>query len=135
MGTNYTWRHNICECCGRYDELHICKSFHTFRGHFGDDWDEVDHRIVRPPIVVSWKGWVEKLRSGGQIFDEYRRQHDIEEFIAAAEALPRAQRRQHFDYVAANYLPGQCGWREKAVKPDGEWLCEDGFSFYGGEFS
>lgn len=135
MSTNFFWHHNICDCCGRYDELHICKSFHTFRGHFGDEWDEVNHEILRPPLIVSWKGWTEKLRSGGQIFDEYRRQHDIEEFIAATEALPRPGRRQHHDYCVEHYPPGVMGHREVGVGPDMEWLCEDGFSFYGGEFS
>jgi hypothetical protein len=33
VGTNYYWRHNICFCCNRSDEWHICKSLISFEGH------------------------------------------------------------------------------------------------------
>lgn len=136
MGTNYYWRHNICSCCARYDELHICKSFGTFRGHFSEsEWDDKRRQFVYPPLIVSWAAWAEKLRSGGEVWDEYGRRHDTEEFIATAESVPAKRRRQHYDYCAEHHPPGAIGYREKAVAPDGEWLDADGYSFYGGEFS
>jgi hypothetical protein len=41
VGTNYYWRHNICFCCNRSDEWHICKSLISFEGHFSEgEWDD-----------------------------------------------------------------------------------------------
>ncbi len=132
MGTNYSWRHNICECCGRYDELHICKSFRTFRGHFGEEWNG---RTMRSLPIVSWQGWKTKLLSGGEVWDEYGQRRNTDVFIEEVESVSPADRRKHHDYCVEHYPPGAIGHRAVGVGPDMQWLCPDGFSFYGGEFS
>lgn len=136
MGTNYYWRHNICTCCGRYDEWHICKSLISFEGHFGEPvWDEADLRFnSAPPLVTSWEEWKGLIRKDGEVWDEYGVQHDVEEFIPRVEATDPAARRRQYDWCAAH--PERLG--DIRVGPVGErsyWLDADGFSFYGGEFS
>lgn len=137
MGTNYYWRHNICDCCHRYDEMHICKSLRSFRGYFGErEWSDEHRRMLpAPPLVVSWRQWRDKLRSAGEVWDEYGTRQDTEEFIARVEAVPLADRRRQHDWVVEHYPPGVLGHRPVGVQPDGEWLDADGFSFYGGAFS
>lgn len=123
MGTNYYLRHGICACCGRYDELHICKSFRTW--HAPVEWpDEPPYEpVVR---IATWEGWKRRLRdecaSGGRIFDEYGRERPLHEFI------------EHGDRSGAD--PEQRpGYRNAEIKPRGEWYDADGYWFYAGEFS
>lgn len=126
MGTNYYWHDHPCAHCGRSDAVrHICKSLRTFRGYF--TWD---YQLEDVPEVVSWEEWKTLLRSSdGEIRDEYGAVHDVEEFIAACEAVPMEQRRRQFDWMVENKdIVAE-------VRPGGEWLDADGFSFYGGEFS
>ena len=64
MGTNYYWHNetNKCEHCGRCDteEIHIGKSSAgwTFSFHGTEE-------------IRSWKDWQVKVKSGGEVFDEY----------------------------------------------------------------
>lgn len=135
MGTNYYWRHNICSCCGRYDEWHICKSLVSFEGRFGEpDWDDAARKFLpAPPTVASWRQWRDLIRSGGEVWDEYGKQVDVEEFISDVESTDRANRRRQYDWVVDH--PDPFWDRKFGVVSRGEWLDEDGFSFYGGEFS
>lgn len=133
MGTNYTWRHNICECCGRYDELHICKSLTTFRGHFGDEWDEERAAFVYPPLITSWKDWTERLLSGGEVWNEYGDRIDTHEFINLVEGTDLTARRRNYDWNVAHQHDYTASPLD--VVPDGSWLDDMGFSFYGREFS
>jgi hypothetical protein len=127
MGTNYYWRTEPCEHCGRSDEvLHICKSLNKFRGHFTwpDDGGDAE------PWVVSWQDWKAELRGGaGRIFDEYGAEHDVEEFIRCVELVPMESRRRQFDWMVENRGTAA------EVAPGCDWLDADGFSFIGGEFS
>lgn len=136
MGTNYYWRHNICSCCGRYDQQHICKSLVMFRGYFDEpEWDN-DRREFKPapPLIVSWQQWRAKLRSDeGEVWDEYGDRLDTEEFILDVEATDADNRRRQYDAVVSYGTPFL--ERKFGVQPRGDWLDADGFSFYGGEFS
>jgi hypothetical protein len=136
MGTNYYWRHNICSDCGRYDELHICKSLISFQGHFAEaEWDNVA-KLYAPPalIVASWAGWKDLIRDGGEVWDEYGHRQVPEDFIARVEATDPVSRRRQYDWCVGHPedVPPR---RIDRVGPRGEWLDADGFSFYGGDFS
>lgn len=136
MGTNYYWRHNICSCCGRYDELHICKSLVSFEGHFAEaERDETSGKYAPPAaLIVSWSQWRNKLRDGGEVWDEYGLRHDTAEFIAFVEATDPVARRRQYEWCVnhPHIVPPR---RIDRIGPCGEWLDADGFSFYGGEFS
>ena len=76
MGTNYYLRTNICEKCGRYDEIHIGKSsmgwpfiFEAHNLQFPDDG----------PRIGSWLDFLEYLKNG-KIFNEYGEQISLNEF-------------------------------------------------------
>jgi hypothetical protein len=133
MGTNYYHRTNICSCCGRYDEHHICKSMATF--------DTIKEWMEEPPygqriLVGTWAEWKSQLRAGGEIWDEYGHQHDVETFIAEVETTPIEARRRHVDWFLNGHAPTYMHWRvtdEPTV--DAEWLDADGFSFSGQGFS
>lgn len=136
MGTNYFWRHNICTCCNRYDQMHICKSLVSFEGHFSKpDWDVANSRpIPALPLVTSWAEWKGVIRAGGEVWDEYGVRHDVEEFIARVEATDPAVRRRQYEWCVEH--PDRVPVRDiDRVGERGEWLDADGFSFYGGEFS
>lgn len=104
MGTNYYWRGNACDCCGRYDVIHVGKS--SAGWVFG--WHGV-RLVPQPqpswsceqddPIVATWgksldsaAAWTELLRSGtGELWDEYGERQDVEEFLefVASKRQPR----------------------------------------------
>lgn len=136
MGTNYYWRHNICTCCGRYAEWHICKSLISFQGHFGEEtWNEAKLSYDSgPALAASWQQWKGLIRSDGEVWDEYGRQHAIETFIADVEATTPVARRRQYQWCADHTRHIGVGHLDK-VGEHGEWLDADGFSFHGGEFS
>lgn len=75
-------------------------------------------------------GLESRIRSGGEIRDEYGDIHPFDEFIAAVEATdPRARRRQ-FDWMRDHNLP-----ISDRPKLDRDWLDDAGFSFTTSEFS
>ena len=121
MGTNYYHRFNHCDCCGRYDERHICKSMVMFRGYRpAPDWPDE----FAGPLLTSWRQWREALRQEGEVWDECGRQFDVQQFIAAVESTDPDSRRRQFEWVQAH-----------GTVRDKDWLDGDGFSFYDGEFS
>lgn len=135
VSTNYYWRHNICACCGRHDEWHICKNLTSFEAHFGPaEWDDTIKRFTAPPpLVTTWAEWKGLLRTEGQVWDEYGHRHDVEAFIARVENTKPEDRRRQYDWCATH---PQLGVRHlDCVQVDGDWLDPDGFSFYGGDFS
>ena len=120
MGTNYYWRRDFCGQCGRYDEVHVCKSLISFQG--SPMADELGR------TVVSWQDWKRLLtEDAAEIVDEYGNEYTADEFIAKVEATDPEARRRQFDYVRQQVATIGIG-------PDLNWLDSDGFSFYGGEF-
>jgi hypothetical protein len=95
MGTNYYHRYNACAHCGRYDERHIGKHSmgwqFSFRGHAksDEDWNQTI-------IIGSWEQWKEALKEG-KIFDEYRREISLDDFIAMIERS--RGKKNHYDYL------------------------------------
>jgi hypothetical protein len=118
MGTNHYHRYNHCDCCGRYDERHIGKSWGMFQGYRDED--------EKAP-VTSWQGWKATLRADGEVWDEYGQQVDVEEFITDVEATDSVRRRRQYDWVRDHHSYG------RAMEHD--WLDADGFSFTDNEFT
>lgn len=76
MGTNYYVRYNRCGCCDRYDELHMCKSFHTYRAHRANSWDHKDVSPVGDIVTVA--DWLRLLELPGvEVWDEYDSPHHV----------------------------------------------------------
>lgn len=125
MGTNFHHRYNLCECCGRYDERHICKSMRSFQGYRPDpQWPD----DFTGPVIVTWEDWKAHLRAGGEVWDEYGKQWDVETFIADVETTPPNMRRMQYDWMVRH--EGRFG-----VTLDDDWLDPDGFSFTDREFT
>lgn len=128
MGTNYYHRSNICECCGRFDEQHICKSMTMFNGVVR--WlDEKPYGFV--VTVPSWQDWKARLVAGGEVWDEYGERWDTDQFIERVEVTDADDRGSQHAWIVRN---------RPELASDGpedsrDWLDADGFSFHGGEFS
>lgn len=125
MGANYYHRFAHCDCCGRYDERHIGKSLVMFRGYRPDpDWPD----DFTGPVLASWQQWKEALSKEGEVWDEYGRQHDVQQFIADVESTDPVRRRRQYDWMQQHSA-------EYFLELDHDWLDADGFSFTGREFS
>jgi len=74
MGTNYYLRTNICECCNRYDEVHIGKS--------SAGWSFTFHGMESIRTAAHWAAEFAK----GRIFDEYGDETSVEDFWKLVEA-------------------------------------------------
>lgn len=133
MGTNYYWHYNICDCCGREDIKHICKSHNKFQGYFTDsEWNDETNQYDSPkPEIVSWQDWKNTLlNTPGQIWNEYNDHVKVDEFIKEVEAVPMESRRRQYDWMKDHgrleqHHPGH----------ENDWLDKDGFSFSSVEFS
>lgn len=127
MGTNYYARVNECDCCGRFDELHICKSFVSFEAP--RHWDEDGEVTLYPASWADWRAFL--ATAGATIRNEYGEVLTLDEFVAAVEATDPDGRRRQFDAMCE-------GWPDEVS--DGPevgktWLDPDGFTFSGREFS
>ena len=63
MGTNYDVRYNICEKCGKYNDVHLGKS------SMGWEFCFQGYPSLGIESVKKWKNFIE-LRNG-KIYDEY----------------------------------------------------------------
>lgn len=134
MGTNFYWRDRICVPCGRFDEIHVCKSGSIFRAYRHvllnpehPDWGYTEHSPFGEPIL-SRADWVRVLADRpGELYDEYGdRVDDPVKWLADLEPPTAEQIRwQDDDRAAGRYRPD----------PDTEWRDPEGFRFYAGEFS
>lgn len=128
MGTNYYHRTNICGCCDRYDEAHICKSMTSFEGPVR--W--LDEPPYGPVVELgSWQAWRERILAGGEVWDEYGGQIEPETFVARVERTSLDDRRRQHEWMLKNAPNGVSDGPEEGKS----WLDADGFSFYGGTFS
>lgn len=78
MGTNYYLRINACECCKRYDELHIGKS--------SAGWKFMFHKI--PEKAEDYSQWLELLLKG-DIYDEYGQYVPLKDFLERVDKKQR----------------------------------------------
>jgi hypothetical protein len=115
MGTNYFWREDPCSKCGRGDEIHIGKS--------SAGWEFSFHGTDE---IRSWKGWQDKLQSGGLIFDEYGREVSLDDFRNTVENRSHPSGlKNHTDYCAKHH----------PFSYEVQWKDDEGYSFSPGEFS
>ena len=89
MGTNYYYRYNICDTCGRYEELHIGKTSAGWKFSF-QGYDKTNFIEIK-----SFQDWKNNFNFGitknknqyfGYILDEYGRKYNSEEFIKIVNA-------------------------------------------------
>lgn len=130
MGTNYYLRAGICACCGRYDEIHVCKSFSTWNAPYRYEDEAPWGPVVE---IATWEGWKSRLRTeaenGGRIFDEYGDEMPIHKFIERAEKHGADAERRQYQAVR------EAGYTVDKIEPGSTWVDGDGFTFYAGEFS
>ena len=131
MGTNYYWRDQPCEHCGRWDEMHVCKSGSTWHGYRHElfnpqnpEWGYDPQSPLGFPIVsvADWRTVF--TERPGELWDEYDRR--IEDPLAwlADMRPPEGEAR-------ANKLR----WHLDGFADGRDWWDPEGFHFYGGEFS
>lgn len=119
MGTNYYYRYNTCNCCQRYEELHIGKS----SGGWTFSFHAIDEGRTK---INSWKEWREHLQlSGGRIFNEDGECISFVEFKALIEAK-KNEKLNHTNYCMEHH-------REHALRDC--FLDSEGHSFNRGWFS
>lgn len=125
MSTNFYHRYNLCECCGRFDERHVGK-WTSLQGYRRPDWYDDDQPFDE---VLSWADWKARLRAGGELWDEYGKQWEVEKFIASMEGVPSEGRRRQYDWIREH------GYPRGYLGKDDDWLDPDGFSFCGRDFT
>lgn len=124
MGTNYYVRYNRCDCCGRYDELHMCKSFRTYQAH----WD-LPH-INPVGQITSVSDWLKLLEMPGvEVWDEYGDQHDPVE-VRARISDSRAASSDEYAKALEFHAQHQLSWlsHDGYRDPDGYYLLKTDFS-------
>ena len=117
MGTNFYWYppdHKDDE----EEPLHIGKRSGAGGGLLSYSFQ--GHREGVDTKIDSWAKWKACLLSGGHVRDEYDQVIDTQEFIAQVEATTPENRRRQFDWMRDHGYP---------LGPEGDWLCDDGFSF------
>lgn len=131
MGTNYYFRYNICDCCDRYDQLHIGKSSYGWKFLFHAVDEYIDPRTLDPKealldnddtrIVISsfqhWKKFIEKFVSEfktAKIYDEYNCDIEPDEFF---KMLNNKQGKSHYTETKSGFIDSE------------------GYDFVDGEFS
>jgi hypothetical protein len=135
VGTNYYAVYNECSCCGRFDELHVGKSFKTVRSYDtavvnstrDSDISEggKSKHMVGP--IKSWSDWLAFFKQTGvRVVDEYGVSVDLEDFIERWKPIDNAQ-----EIVDDN----NNRWREMFGTNLGDYLDDDGFIMCSREFS
>lgn len=130
MGTNYYLHFNHCDCCNRFDQIHIGKSStgwrFTFRGYL--DLDELDKVPDVPDqlSVRSFEDWQRIINQDDcEIYDEYGRHHTKESFYNLVKD------KRELKSQAAYSISSE---RHTSYKED-YWHDEYGNSFTGREFT
>lgn len=144
MSTNYYVQYNECLYCQqRPESLHIGKAvgdgygpiWSSFEGHFTTSEDGTQLRWL-----TSWKEWhiylyeVVITKAEAVIIDEYGLTVSLNQFVMLVEVTKKEQREKQFRAAQRNRRYLQLSDASR-VLPNRDWLDEDGFSFYGGEFS
>lgn len=113
MGTNYYARFNNCDCCGRYDEAHICRSYATYRA-YTNEWDNPLKDLYGE--VTSVADWLRVLALPGvEVWDEYGRPvltDQFVEYVKAGHSHSQAKWDLHQEWVAANPWYKPTGFRD-----------------------
>lgn len=110
MGTNYEWKSDICDKCGRPSEtLHIGKQ--------SAGWDFLFRAHPdRDPPILRFCDWLREFSDGGTIEDEYGREVILTVFLR--------------DVLQSYVNPKMHHDTDASINVDG-----DGFCFWEREFS
>ena len=112
MSTNYYARYNICECCGRYDEMHIGSTYRALQTQTG---------------IRTWEQWCNFLRKPNiKVFDEYGRELEVNEFIQGWTPRPNGE---------LLVKEADEHWNRMFGTPSGDFLDDQGFYFIDRDFS
>ena len=127
MSTNYYWRYNICECCKRYDEVHIGRSSGgwSFSFHALESYSKVGE-------IKSYKAWLDffkKQKGKGKMYDEYGRWVSMKKFKELVESK-RDEKLNHTTYCLQS-----SDHATRAHAYENCFLDNEGHSFSCGEFS
>lgn len=96
MGTNFDVRYNICEECGRYDDLHLGKSSIGWEFCF-QGYEYHDFRQLRIRSIKDWKDFIDK--NNGKIFDEYNRECTWDEIMTWTEGKKEGKKHESMQYT------------------------------------
>ncbi len=116
MGANYYVHYNECQCCARYDEMHVGKSGTMVQAHV----QQPDQDTPASPIgdIRSWADWRKWLAAVPHTcWNEYHEQLTDEELIDTFERTTLDQRGRQYRWVLEHDSDLSC-----------DWLDEDGFS-------
>ncbi len=130
MSANYYWRDRPCETCDRYDEIHVCKSGHTWRAYPNTLLDEAHPEWGferESPFgfpVLSVADWRTVLTTRpGALWNEYGDQiPDPVAWLDAFEPLDEAAKNRYRSWHARDLADGS------------DWFDAAGFFFHTGEF-
>lgn len=134
MGTNYYLRYNICDCCNRYDELHIGKSSGGWQFLFHSVDEYIFPKTLDPKsalldqeethVVISsfqhWKKFIQQYvveYQTAKIYDEYDLEVSATQFFSLIDS--KTEQLSHY----------------KRVSDSSCFLDPEGHSFIKGEFS
>lgn len=94
MGTNYYMKFNLCDKCGRFDEIHLGKASCGWRfmlqyndGKYYKTWKEM-------------KEWLkDQIEKGAVIRNEYGEEVSLDEFIEIVESKRHEPIDEYFDFI------------------------------------
>lgn len=81
--------------------------------------------------IGSWAEWKNLLRQDGEIWDEYGKEWDVEEFIAKVDDTNPDHRATQYERMC-QYCPSDVS---TLPTPEKTWLDPDGFTFSARPFS
>ncbi len=99
MGTNYYLRHDLCNCCSRYNELHIGKNSYGWKFVFQANEENE---------LVTYDKWADFLKleveRESKIFDEYNKEISLKDFIDMVENKQKDTKNKNHDLNTHNYV-------------------------------
>lgn len=127
MGTNWYWRDRFCNHCGRFEDIHVCKSKTTWRAYRNTlespthpDWGYLEQSPFGFPVLCL-ADWREVFQRPGELRNEYGDVvADPIEWLAQAKP----------------WKPGPDGHRylDDDISAGQGWLDPDGYRFYAEDF-
>ena len=100
MGTNYYYRTNMCQTCGRFEEAHIGKSSAGWQFSF---------QMPKDVVIKSVKA-MRTFLDGKLIFDEYGKTVTHEDFWKMVESKQGDKRHTHelidvsgYDFIDSDF--------------------------------
>lgn len=143
MGTNYYIRYNICDCCDRYDELHIGKSsvgwqfsFHAINNVdilmscFDPKYMLLDDKntFLEISSFQEWKHFIEEYvvrHKTAKLYNEYDEEQEAGELFDLIETKRSEKNHQANHMKENNYYS----------TAENDYSDDEGYSFSGGDFS